>query len=133
MKTAQILCTVFCLIFVADTITAQQPTDQQNSAQSIPGCLLEDRFFEDEVWAKVGERTCLRCHNEKGEAAESAFRLLKPDLTSSAESTWLAENKTAFETMAKLAEGDDSRLLLKATGGSLECQCFLKFVLCQSV
>jgi hypothetical protein len=115
MKTAQILGTVFCLIFVADTITAQQPSVQQNSAQSIPGCLLEDRFFEDEVWAKVGERTCLRCHNEKGEAAESAFRLLKPDLTAS-DSTWLAQNKSAFETMAKLAEGDDSRLLLKATG-----------------
>lgn len=116
MKKAQILGTVFCLIFVADTITAQQPSVQQISAQSIPGCLMEDRFFEDEVWAKVGERTCLRCHNEKGEAAESAFRLLKPDLTSSAESTWLAENKSAFETMAKVAEGDDSRLLLKATG-----------------
>ena len=116
MKTAQILGTVFCLIFVTDTITAQPPSVQQNSAQSIPGCLLEDRFFEDEVWAKVGERTCLRCHHEKGEAAESAFRLLKPDLTSSAESTWLADNKTAFETMARLAEGDDSRLLLKAMG-----------------
>ena len=116
MKTAQIFGTVFCLIFVADTITAQQRLGQQNSAQSIPGCLLEDRFFEDEVWAKVGERTCLRCHNEKGEAAESAFRLLKPDLTASTESTWLAQNKTAFETIARSAEGDDSRLLLKATG-----------------
>ena len=116
MKTAQILGAVFGLILVADTITAQPPSVQQNSAQSIPGCLLEDRFFEDEVWAKVGERTCLRCHNEKGEAAESAFRLLKPDLTASTESPWLAQNKTAFETMAKSAEGDDSRLLLKATG-----------------
>lgn len=116
MKTAQILGTVFCLIFVADTIAAQQRLDQQNSAQSIPGCLLEDRFFEDEVWAKVGERKCLRCHNEKGEAAESAFRLLKPDLTASTDSTWLAQNKTAFEAMARSAEGDDSRLLLKARG-----------------
>lgn len=116
MKTAQIFGSALCLIFVADTITAQQTSDQQNSSQSIPGCLMEDRFFEDEVWAKVGERTCLRCHNEKGEAAESAFRLLKPDLTASTESTWLAKNKTAFETMARSAEGVDSRLLLKATG-----------------
>jgi hypothetical protein len=115
MKTAQVLGAVFGLIFVADTITARPPSVQQNSAQSIPGCLLEDCFFEDEVWAKVGERTCLRCHNEKGEAAESAFRLLKPDLTAS-DPTWLAENKTAFETMARSAEDDDSRLLLKATG-----------------
>lgn len=52
MKTAQIFGTVFCLIFVADTITAQQRLGQQNSAQSIPGCLLEDRFFEDEVWRR---------------------------------------------------------------------------------
>jgi len=116
MKTAQTLGSALCLIFFANTITAQQTSDQQNSAQSIPGCLLEDRFFEDEVWAKVGERTCLRCHNEKGDAAESAFRLLKPVLTASTESTWLVQNKTAFETMARSAEGDDSRLLLKATG-----------------
>lgn len=82
----------------------------------MPGCPLEDRFFEDEVWAKVGERTCLRCHSEKGEAADSVFRLLKPDLTGSAGLSWLAENRTAFETMARSAEGDGSRLLLKATG-----------------
>ncbi len=92
MKTAQTLGTALCLIFVVSTTTAQQTSGPQTSAQSLPGCLLEDRFFEDEVWAKVGERTCLRCHNEKGEAAESAFRLLKPDLTAS-DSTWLAQNK----------------------------------------
>ena len=116
MMTAQILGAVFCLIFVADTITAQQTSAQQISAQSIPGCLFEDRLFEDEVWAKVGERTCLRCHNEKGEAAESAFRLLKPDSIGSSDRTWLARNKTAFEVMAKSMEGDESRLLLKASG-----------------
>jgi hypothetical protein len=116
MKTAQILGSALCLIFFANTITAQQTSDQQNSSQSIPGCLMEDRFFEDEVWAKVGERTCLRCHNEKGEAADSAFRLFKPDLTGSTDSTWLAQNKTAFDIIAKSVEGDESRLLLKATG-----------------
>ncbi len=115
MKTAQTLGSALCMIFVVSTTTAQQTSGPQTSAQSLPGCLLEDRFFEDEVWAKVGERTCLRCHNEKGEAAESAFRLLKPDLTAS-DSTWLAQNRKAFETMAKVAEGDDSRLLLKVTG-----------------
>ena len=114
--TAQILGAVFCLIFVADTITAQQTSVQQISAQSIPGCLFKDRLFEDEVWAKVGERKCLRCHNEKGEAAESAFRLLKPDSIGSSDRMWLARNKTAFEVMAKSMEGDESRLLLKASG-----------------
>src|SRR5579862_5093192 len=29
-----------------------------------------DSFFEDEVWAKVGERTCLNCHCAGGDAEE---------------------------------------------------------------
>ena len=40
-------------------------------SQVAPACTLKDRFFEDEVWAKVGERTCLRCHNKNGDAAFS--------------------------------------------------------------
>jgi hypothetical protein len=111
MKTAHILVGVSCLMFAAETVKAQQ-----TSSRAVPGCLLEDCFFEDEVWAKVGERTCLRCHHEKGEAADSAFRLLKPDITAPTDSSALLHNRTAFEAMAKATNGDESRLLLKATG-----------------
>ena len=35
-------------------------------------------FFEKTVWAKVGERTCLKCHKAGGEAEESKFVLTDP-------------------------------------------------------
>ena len=34
-----------------------------------------DRFFVEDVWAKVGELSCLECHREGGEAEESSFVL----------------------------------------------------------
>ena len=40
-----------------------------------PDCTGVDSFFDEEVWGKVGERTCLKCHNAKGDAAESEFLL----------------------------------------------------------
>jgi len=82
--------------------------------QAIPGCLLDDRFFEDEVWAKVGERTCLRCHNEDGDAADSEFVLSKPG--DSDEVTTLVQNREAFLAMVTATEGDQSRLLQKVLG-----------------
>ena len=32
-------------------------------------------YFVDEVWAKVGELSCLKCHNDSGEAEDSGFIL----------------------------------------------------------
>ncbi len=77
-------------------------------------CSLEDRFFEDEVWAKVGERTCLRCHHSRGDAAESGFLLTR---RTSENPAWLQDNCKTFQKMAMTLEGDKSKLLLKVTGG----------------
>lgn len=77
-------------------------------------CSLGDRVFENEVWAKVGERTCLRCHNSTGDAAESGFLLSRRSAKSPA---WLQDNCNTFQKMALTLEGDQSRLLLKVTGG----------------
>ena len=30
-----------------------------------------DGYFVDEVWGKVGELSCLKCHNASGEAEDS--------------------------------------------------------------
>src|SRR5471030_2294191 len=49
-----------------------------------------DAYFEDEVWAKVGERTCLNCHSVGGDAEESKF-ILKPEN--------LKLNRLAFDRM----------------------------------
>ena len=76
-------------------------------------CMPVDRYFEDEVWAKVGERTCLKCHNADGEANKSNFILSKPN----DDPSWCQRTREAFATMASTMEGDQSKLLLKVTGG----------------
>ncbi len=86
-------------------------------AQSAPACTLSDRFFEDEVWAKVGERTCLRCHSKNGDAADSDFVLSPRTPDRGHDLKWIQQNCYAFQAMAKAKEGEQSRLLLKATGG----------------
>jgi len=72
--------------------------------------------FEAEVWAKVGERTCLRCHNREGEAKESEFVLEKTDECFN-DVAITARNHDAFYTMATVITGDQSVLLQKIVGG----------------
>ncbi|MDP7015497.1 MAG: hypothetical protein QGG36_06840 [Pirellulaceae bacterium] len=78
-----------------------------------PECLKLDRFFVDEVWSKVGERTCLECHRAKGDAADSDFVLSNVTLDRSR----LTGNRDAFFRTAALRDGDKSVLLSKVTGG----------------
>jgi hypothetical protein len=70
-----------------------------------------DGFFADEVWAKVGERTCLNCHHAGGEASESRFVLR--DLLRHPDA--LAQNRAAFERVGALKDGK-SKLLFKVVG-----------------
>ncbi len=77
-----------------------------------PDCIGVDSFFAEEVWGKVGERTCLKCHNAKGDAAESEF-VLQATLQ---DRTALEKNRQAFLRMAKAQENGQSRLLLKVSG-----------------
>lgn len=83
-------------------------------------CVTTDSWFEHEVWARVGERTCLRCHTATGEAAESRFLLRRPQLKPSVYASDMDANRTSFANMAGEIESTDagtvSRLLLKARG-----------------
>jgi hypothetical protein len=72
-----------------------------------------DSFFEEEVWAKVGERTCLNCHSAGGDAQESKFLLKDASFDPSA----LRANRQAFERMSALKKDGKSRLLVKVGGG----------------
>ena len=71
-----------------------------------------DAYFSDEVWAKVGERTCLNCHTTRGDAAESEFILRETELDPSA----LAANRDAFARMAATKKDGKSKILLLRTG-----------------
>lgn len=106
-----------CMILAAPmstTVNAQTTSRAQENLA--PGCLVDDRFFADEVWAKVGERTCLRCHNNGGDAAESEFLLFREGDVAGHDGVCLKQNREAFVTIAKATEGDQSRMLLKVIG-----------------
>jgi hypothetical protein len=78
-----------------------------------------DHFFISEVWTKVGAQNCLKCHKPGGDAedAESRFKLQDPDRSlGPARDEVMRFNRDAFAQMAKMKEGDQSRLLLKVTG-----------------
>lgn len=105
-----------CLLVAAALITANAQSVSSAQENVVPGCLIEDRFFAEEVWAKVGERTCLRCHHKNGDAADSGFLLFMEGDVNGHDGACLKRNRDAFQTMAKVTEGDQSLILLKVTG-----------------
>lgn len=79
-----------------------------------PACLADERdFFTEEVWGKVVERTCLKCHKAGGEAEDSEFILLDP-LRDGA----LQQNRERLTTLARQHDPKTgkSRVLLKVLG-----------------
>lgn len=76
-----------------------------------------DPAFTREVWEKVGAQICLECHKPDGDAEESKFLLIDPSrLSGQDRDDAMRKNRMAFAQMARAKEGDQSRLLLKATG-----------------
>ncbi|MEO2014725.1 MAG: hypothetical protein ABGZ53_10180 [Fuerstiella sp.] len=73
-------------------------------------------FFVDEVWAKVGERTCLNCHNVDGDASASRFLLRDTARTRSKRAAAMRHNQLAFQRVAAAQEEGTSRLLQKIRG-----------------
>jgi hypothetical protein len=82
------------------------------------GCAaVVDDFFVDEVWAKVGAQSCLKCHKAGGDAEDSKFILRDPRRSAGqAQAEAMRHNLGAFTEMARLKEGQQSRLALKALG-----------------
>jgi len=78
-----------------------------------PDDASRDAFFEDEVWAKVGERTCLNCHSAGGDAEDSKFILRDASL----DPGLLRVNRATFERMEARKLDGKSRLLVKVSGG----------------
>jgi hypothetical protein len=81
------------------------------------GCAAApDEFFLQEVWAKVGSRSCLKCHKPGGDAEASQFVLRDPQRTPD-QTEAMRHNLGLFTRMARLNEEGQSRLLLKVVGG----------------
>jgi hypothetical protein len=84
-----------------------------------PACTWDgDRYFETEVWDKVGGARCMTCHKQGGDAEESQFILRDPStLPGRDRDDAVRHNRDAFARLARAKEGGQSRLLAKATGG----------------
>ena len=81
------------------------------------GCAAVDDYFADEVWVKVGAMSCIKCHTSGGDAENTRFVLRELKKTEApAIAGAMRHNRDAFTAMARLKEGTESRLLLKATG-----------------
>ena len=76
-----------------------------------------DRFFVEDVWAKVGELSCLECHREGGEAEESSF-ILRHTIPLQGKSLNEANkaNYEAFRKMARPRKDGLPKLLRKPIG-----------------
>jgi hypothetical protein len=83
-----------------------------------PSCVASaDDYFVDDVWPKVGARTCLECHRAGGDAEDSNFILTDPEKSQGrAKDQAQRDNREAFVQMAQKMQRDQSRLLLKSTG-----------------
>jgi hypothetical protein len=80
-------------------------------------CAANDAYFQEEVWAKVGELTCLKCHNDRGDAADSRFILRDTMWLRDADlATANSANQTVFRKMAGMQKKGRSRLLAKVVG-----------------
>lgn len=101
------------MLLVAGTVGDEtKPTSRPNCPSAA------DRFFVDEVWAKVGAQSCLKCHKTGGDAEESKFVLQDPQRSQgAAQAEALRHNRDEFARMARVKEGEQFRILLKATGG----------------
>src|SRR3954470_11145058 len=107
------LATIFALLLLAAGAAGAEL-----KAYSGAGCAaVVDGFFADEVWTKVGAQSCLKCHKSGGDADESKFVLRDPKRSQGQlQAEAMRHNLGAFTEMARLKEGDQSRLLLKAAG-----------------
>ena len=109
-------------ILIAYSFAASASAVEKKPAESSPSTgtgavAAPSDFFLDEVWAKIGAQSCLTCHKLGGDAEESQFVLQDPQKSRGAEqAAALRLNRDAFTRMAKLKEGEQSRILLKVVG-----------------
>ncbi len=104
--------TLFCLLVLLPGAQLQGAKDVHPG----PECFAEEAdFFVDEVWTKVGARTCLKCHKAGGDAEDSDFILRDPSRHTDAGDP-MPHNRRAFTKIAAVRENGQSTMLLKVVG-----------------
>ncbi len=103
-------------LFAADPTTNASDKAFQKAHQATHSRAFEN-YFLDEVWAKVGQRSCLNCHHAQGDASDSKFILQDPARAPLGETQQVRRhNLEMFERVALQARRDQSKMLLKALG-----------------
>lgn len=87
-------------------------SQEQNGVVS---CSATVSFFEAEVWAKVAEKVCLRCHNAEGDASGSRFVLLPIQSILSTDEV-LQKNCATFSSLAVETKDGEPIILRKVRG-----------------
>ena len=110
--------TICFLLGLAIFLSAISRADSNGNYDRTAGAAQVDDFFATQVWPKVGAETCLECHKAGGDADDSDFVLLDPQLsqTDRQRDQAMRHNRDQFVHMARAKEGDQSRLLLKVAG-----------------
>lgn len=98
-------------------------------------------YFGQELWPKVGSKTCVNCHTAAGAAGGARFILRDPSKEPADQrAAALEQNRVAFETVARLRADGEWLALLKAVNriphgggavlkpGSAEFQVLERFV-----
>lgn len=109
----------FLLIFCLGVVPAADSRGQATKPYTGAACAgaVED-YFTREVWPNVAAVRCVTCHKQGGDAEES--KLILRDLRKvqgHARDEALRHNRDAFARMARIKQKDQSRLLVKASGG----------------
>ena len=67
------------LLLTAGFVSIPNARGDDKPVAPVAGCpAVVDNFFDDEVWAKVGQRSCLTCHRKGGDAEDTKFHFDGP-------------------------------------------------------
>src|SRR5438876_6243176 len=92
---------------------------QEQKPYTGPACNRNlDDYFVKEVWPKVGAALCVQCHIKGGDAEQSKLIFQDPrKVQGHAQEEALRHNRDALARLAAVKHKDQSRLLVKVTGG----------------
>ena len=97
------------LLLALGLVSAILASEREHPGPSCTGAAPD--YFSDEVWTKVGEGKCLKCHQQGGDAEDSDFILWE-----ATREGFIGHNRGAFTEMARTKE--DGQLTTAAEGAS---------------
>ena len=113
---------VCAIISVAWTLRADEAVKKEEKlASGLPApaqcSAAADPYFNEELWPKVVQRSCLTCHKEGGDGEDSEFVLQDPSRSvGAAHAAAIRHNHALLIKLAKRTDGDESVLLQKVRG-----------------